>query len=142
MWVKDGFSVVEDQDHLLRGQEGLKGGQTLRIFDPCADHLGESAEEVGAGGRKLIAAKEPTVVSKSLLDALVVEDGQSNGGFPDSPWADEGDRGEGFREAHHLPDQFVAPKTGSWWQGWNFARGDTMQDKDADPLAFEMVDLV
>ena len=59
-----------------------QGGQILRVFDPRTDDLGESAEEMSARGGELIAADEPTVVSKPFLDAIVVEDSQSDGRFP------------------------------------------------------------
>ena len=65
-------------------------------------------------GGELVATDEPTVVSKPFLDPIVVEDGQSDGGFPDPSWTDESDWSEGFCEANDLLDQLVATKTGSW----------------------------
>ena len=70
----------------------------------------------------LVTADEPTAVSKSLLDAIVVEDGQSNRCLPDSSCADESDWSEGFCEANNLLDQLVAPETGPRWRRRGFTR--------------------
>jgi hypothetical protein len=40
---------------------------------------------------KLVAADEPPVLVKPFLDAIVVEDGQGNGCFPDPTCTDESD---------------------------------------------------
>jgi hypothetical protein len=42
--------------------------------------------------RKLIAADEPTVLAKSILNYAVVEDRESHRSLPDPPRADESDR--------------------------------------------------
>ena len=55
-------------------------------------------------GGELIAADEPAVVSKPFLDAIVVENGQSDGRFPDTSYADESDWGEVFGEANNTLD--------------------------------------
>ena len=52
----------------------------------------------------MIATDEPTVVSKPFPDAIVMEDSPSDGRFPDPPYTDEGDWGEGFRETDDLLD--------------------------------------
>ena len=77
---------------------------------------------MSAGRGELVATDESTVVSKPLLDAVVVEDGQSNGGFPDPSWTDESDWSKAFREVDDLLNQFVASETGPWWRGWRFTR--------------------
>jgi len=58
----------------------------------------------------LIAANKPTVVAKLLLDLVVVEDGQCNGGFANSTSADESDWSELLGEIDNLLDQLVASK--------------------------------
>jgi len=68
-------------------------------------------------GRELVATDKPTVGSKPFLDAIVMEDGESNGCFSNPPCADESDRGEIFCEANDLLDQILAPKTGPRWRG-------------------------
>jgi len=52
-----------------------QGGQVLGVFNPCADGLGESTEKMGVGCRELITADKPSVVTKPLLDAVIMEDG-------------------------------------------------------------------
>ena len=60
----------------------------------------------------LVATDEPTVRPKPFLDAVVVEDSQSDACFPDSAWTDEGDWSETFSETDDLLDKLVTPKTG------------------------------
>ena len=59
---------------------------------------------MGARGGELVATDESAVVPEPFLDAVVVEDGQSNGSFPDSSWADESSWSEAFRETDDLLD--------------------------------------
>ena len=73
-------------------------------------------------GRELVAADEPTIVAKPLLDAVVVENGQGGGCLADSAGTDEGDRDEVFRETDDLLDQFVSSVEDPWWRGWGYAR--------------------
>ena len=67
--------------------------------------------------RELVATDEPAVVPEPFLDPIVVEDGQGNGCFPDSPWTDECDRREVFSKAKNLLDQIVATETSSRSRG-------------------------
>ena len=48
------------------------------MFDPCANDLRETGEEVNPGRGELVAGNEPTVVSKAFLDAIVVKGGECN----------------------------------------------------------------
>ena len=66
---------------------------------------------MGARGRELVTADKPTVISKLFLDAIVVEDGESDGCFPNSPCADESDWSEIFCEADDLFNQILASET-------------------------------
>ena len=68
----------------------------------CTDGLGKSAEEVGTRCKELVATDEPAVVSETFLDPIVVEDSQSDGCFPDSPWTDESDWGMVFCKTDDL----------------------------------------
>ena len=79
------------------------------------------------GGGELVATNEPTVVSKPFLYAIVVEDSQSDGGFPNPPCTDEGNRGEVSCEADDLLDQLVAPEAGPWRRRRQFSRRNAMQ---------------
>ena len=56
--VEDGFSIVEDHEHLLRGQVLSQGGQVLGVLDACADDLGEAAKKMCVGCGELIATNE------------------------------------------------------------------------------------
>ena len=53
------------------------------VFDICSGDLGEAGEEVRERWRKLVTANESAVISESLLNAIVVEDGKGDGRFPD-----------------------------------------------------------
>jgi len=76
---------------------------------------------MSARGRELVATDKPTVGSKSFLDAIVVEDGESDGRFPNPPCADESDWSEIFCEANDLLDQILASETSPWWWGRRFS---------------------
>ena len=90
-----------------RGSSPLRIGRVGEVLDP-------------QGCRPLhrwVTTDESTVISKPLLDSVVVEDGQSNRCFPDPSWTNEGEWGEVFCETDDLLDQIVAPKTGPRWWG-------------------------
>ena len=112
--VKNRFRIIKDYHHLLRGQERPQGCQTLGIFDPRADDIGEPAEEVRARWRELVTTNESTVMAKPLLDSIVVEDGQGDGRLADSPSTDEGDWSTVLGEIDYLLDQLVASEEGPW----------------------------
>ena len=57
---------------------------------------------MGTGGGELVAADEPAVVAKSLLDPILVENGQGDRGFPNSASADESDWMKVFGEMNDL----------------------------------------
>ena len=67
--------------------------------------------------RKLIAANESTVLAKSFLDPSVVEDGESNGCFPDPSCTNESDGLEVISEPGDFLDQVTPPKTAPWGRG-------------------------
>jgi hypothetical protein len=89
-------------------------GQVLGVFDACTDDVGEPPEEVSTRGRKLVATDEATVIAKLLLDPIVVENSQGDGGLADSASTDESDWGEVLSEIDYLLDQLVASKEGPW----------------------------
>jgi len=72
-------------------------------------------------GKELIATDKSTVVTKPLLDAVVVQDGQSDGRLADPASTDESNWGEIFRETDDLLDQLVASEEDSRWRGWGFS---------------------
>ena len=68
-------------------------------------------------GGELIATDETTIIAKPFLDAIMVEDLQSDRRFPDPPRTDESDWSEGFCKTNDLVDKLVAPETGPRWRG-------------------------
>ena len=84
----------------------------------------------GRGG-ELVTTDEPTVISKPFLDAIVVEDSESNGRFSDSSWADESEWGEALCGTDDLLDQLATPETGPWRRGRRFSKRNVMQKQDA-----------
>ena len=72
---------------------------------------------MSVGGGELVAADEPTVGSEPFLDAAVMEDGKSDGCFPNPSRTDESNWGEVFCETDDLLDQLVPPKTRPRWRG-------------------------
>ena len=61
---------------------------------------------------ELITANESTVVTESLLDAIVMEHGQRDGRLPDPAHTSESDGREVFGQIDDLLDQFVASEAG------------------------------
>ena len=59
---------------------------------------------------ELITADESSVVAKPFLDAIVVEDGKSDRGFPDPPSTDESDGFKVFSEPDNPFNKLVAPE--------------------------------
>ena len=57
---------------------------------------------MGARWGELVTTDKPTVVSEPFLDAIVVEDSQSDGCFPNPSWTNEGDWTEGFGDTDDL----------------------------------------
>jgi hypothetical protein len=53
---------------------------------------------------ELVATDEPTVIAEPFLYAIVVEDSQGDGSFPDATWADKSDWGEVFSKTNDLLD--------------------------------------
>ena len=79
---------------------------------------------MGARGGELIATNEPAVVPKPFLDAIVVENGQGDGRFPDPPCANESDRSEVFGEINNILDQVITSETGPRWRRRELSRRD------------------
>ena len=59
---------------------------------------------MGTRSRKLIAAYESTVFAESFLYPVVVEDGESDGCFPNASCTDESDGLQVFGESDDLLD--------------------------------------
>ena len=97
------------------------------MFDARANNLGESGEEVDTRSRELIATNESAVVSKPVLDPIMVEHSKGDGCFPNAPCADESNGLEVFSESDDLLDQFVASEAGPAPWGRRFSQRDTKQ---------------
>ena len=54
---------------------------------------------------ELVASDEPTVIAEMVLDAIVVEGREDDGGFPDPPWTDESDRFDVYCERNNFLDR-------------------------------------
>ena len=128
MRVENRFGVIEDDQHFFGGYEWVEGGQVFRILNIGADDRRESAEEIGPRGWELIAADEPSVDAKLLLDAIVMEDGQRDGCFTNPPWTNESNWSEVLSVINGLFDQFFASKTYPRRRGRKFARSDAAED--------------
>jgi len=99
------------------------------------------AEEVSGRGRELIAANKSTVMAKSLLDPVVVENGQRDRGLADSASTNQGDRNKVLGEIDCLLDQLVASEERSWGWGWRLSRYAGFKRKIMGPSAVEIADL-
>ena len=60
------------------------------------------------------------MVTKLLLDPIVVENGQSDGGLPDTASTNKSDWSKVLGEIDYLLDQLVASE-GPRGQGWTFS---------------------
>jgi len=93
-------------------------------------------------GREFVTPDESTVVTKSLLDPVVVEDGQGDRGLPDSARTNEGDWSKPLGEIDYLLDQLVTSEEGPWGQRWRFSRYARFGCETIGPLVAEIADLV
>jgi len=59
---------------------------------------------MSARGRELVATDEPTIITKPLLNAVVVENSQSNGSLPDPACANKSNGREFLNETNDLQD--------------------------------------
>ena len=78
-------------------------------------------KEMIARSRELVAGDESTVMPEPRLDAVVVEDRESNGCLPNSCSTDEGNWFEIFCETNGLLDQLGASETGPRSRGRRYS---------------------
>ena len=74
------------------------------------------------------------MIAKPLLDATVVEDGESDRGFPNSTAANESHRAEILRKIDDSFDELVTPKTSPRRRGRRFPRYTTCELLDSESL--------
>ena len=72
---------------------------------------------MSAGSGKLVATDEATIVTESLLEAIMMKGGQSDGGLADTASANESDGRQVFRQTDDLLYQFLTSKTDPWRRG-------------------------
>ena len=94
------------------------------------------------GGGELITADEPAVVTKPLLDPIVVENDQGDGGLANSASADESDWDKVLSEIDYLFNQLVASKEGPWRQKRRFPRCASSKCKITGSFVVWVADLV
>ena len=94
------------------------------------------------GGGELVATDEPTMVAKPLLDAIVVEDGQSDGSLADSTGTNEGDWSKLFCKADNFLDQRVASEEGPRWLWWRFSGCTKSKRQILELLSVGIADLI
>ena len=78
--------------------------------------LWESTEKMSVGCGELISAVEPTVVTKPLFDAIVMENGQDDGCLADPTSANLSDWREALCEIDDILNQLVASEDPWWWR--------------------------
>ena len=66
-------------------------------------------------GGEPVATDEPTVIAKTLLDAIVVEDNKGDARLANSASTDESDRSEDFCQTDDLLDQLTTSEMGPRW---------------------------
>ena len=94
------------------------------------------------GGWELVATDEPAIIPEPLLDSVVVESGQSDGGFPDSASTNEGDWTKVLSETDYLLDQLITPETGPRWRRRRFSRYAGFRCKIMSSMVAHTADLV
>ena len=67
---------------------------------------------MSTGGGELVTTDEPTVVTESLFDAVVMEDGQSDRRFANPAGTDESDRFQVLGKTNNLLDQPITSEKG------------------------------
>ena len=69
----------------------------------------------------MITANESAVMAKPPLDPVVVENGQGDGGLPDSTSTNQGNWNKILGEIDCLLNQLVASEERSWRRRWTFS---------------------
>jgi len=92
------------------------------------------------GHGELVATDEPAVIPKPLLNAIVVEDGQSDGCLANPAGINEGERSEVFCQTNDLLDQLVTSKEGPRWRWRRFSSCTRYKYEVPDPVLVEIAD--
>jgi len=89
-------------------------------------------------GGRLVTTDEPAVVSKPLLDGLVMKKRQSDRGLANSGGADESE----WSEVSHQVNDLVASKEDPRWRWQGFSRCAKDKCRILDPSAGKVAGLV
>ena len=92
-------------------------------------------------GGELVAADEPAAIAKPLFDAIVMQNGQSDGCLANSAGTNERDWSEVLHQTNDLLDQLVAPIEDPGWWGWGFTRYASRRCQILDPLVVGIANL-
>ena len=84
-------------------------------------------------GREFVATNESAVVTKPLLDPIVVKNGQGDGCLADSSSTNQGDRDQVLSKFDYLLGQLVASEERPRGQRWRFSRYARSRCKIAGP---------
>ena len=91
---------------------------------------------------ELVATDESAIVTESLSDAIVMEDGQSDGCLANPTDTNEGDRCEVFSQTENLLNQLVTSKPDPRRRGRQFTTCARSKYKIMGPLVIQIADLV
>ena len=81
-------------------------------------------------------------MTKPLLDPVVVENGQCDGGLADPASTNQGDWDEVLCEIDYPLDQLIASKEGSWRRRWRFSGYARFECEMIGPSVAWITDLV
>lgn len=84
------------------------------VFDTRTNNIGYSAEEMIAGGVELATSDKAAIFAEPLLDALMMEDSESDGCLPDPASTNESDGRKAFCQTDNLLYQIFASKADPW----------------------------
>ena len=76
---------------------------------------------------ELTTTDKSAVLAKPILDAIVVEDREGDGCFPDPACTDQSDGFQVFSESDDLLNQSFASETRPWRRGRRFSKEDAVK---------------
>jgi hypothetical protein len=77
-----------------------------------------------------------------LLDAIVVEDSEGDGGLSNSTGTNQSDGSGVTCKTNDLLNPLVSPKEDTWWRWWRFAGYARCKYQILDSFVVEIADLV
>ena len=89
----------------------------------------------------MVATNEATIVSKPLLDPIIVENGQGDRRLADSAGTGKCDWINVLNEIDYFLDQLVATEKRPWWQRRGFSRYAGFRCEMMGPFMAQIADL-